>query len=49
MVISIMYDCRELKHYYSWFINFDLVEGIIEEFCKEDDDVNESFPNMKNL
>ena len=29
---------RELKHYYSWF-NYDLIEGIIEEFCKEDDDV----------
>ena len=29
---------RELKHYYSWF-NFDLVKGIIEEFCEDDDDV----------
>ena len=37
---------RKLKHYYSWF-NFDLVEGIIEEFCKDDDDVNAKLSEYK--
>ena len=37
---------RELKHYYSWF-NFDLVEGIIDEFCKDDDDVNAKLSEYK--
>ena len=37
---------RELKHYYSWF-NFDLVEGIIEEFCEDDDRVNAKLSKYK--
>ena len=37
---------RELKHYYSWF-NFDLVKGIIEEFCNEDDNVKAKLSEYK--
>ena len=37
---------RELKHYYSWF-NFDLIEDIIKEFCKKDDDVKEKLTKYK--
>ena len=37
---------RELKDYYSWF-NFDLIEDIIKEFCKKDDDVKKKLTNYK--
>ena len=37
---------RKLKHYYSWF-NFDLVEGIIKKFCKDDDDVKTKLSKYK--
>ena len=37
---------RELKHYFSWF-NFDLVEGIIEEFCEKDNDVKAKLSKYK--